>query len=65
MIFQLYGKQKKKETIVYTILACTTCNFTQKRKFEKGDVVFSKTQQACTSCKGIVTVEQIFSEEVH
>lgn len=64
MIFHnIVGKnRKKKESISYTVSACVKCHAIKKQKFAKGDVVFGRAKHACTSCGGIMTIEQIFSE---
>ncbi|HJL67096.1 MAG TPA: hypothetical protein QGI48_00355 [Nitrosopumilus sp.] len=52
---------KKKIIIAYTIEKCPECNMQTKRKFAKGDILFTESSK-CTSCNGIAVIEKIFGE---
>lgn len=52
---------KKKTTIAYTVEVCTKCQMLTKRKFNEGDVLFTK-QTPCSSCDGSTMIEKIFGE---
>ena len=52
---------KKKIIIAYTIEKCPECNMQKKRKFAKGDILFTESSK-CTSCNGIAVIEKIFGE---
>ncbi|HJO31057.1 MAG TPA: hypothetical protein QF518_00310 [Nitrosopumilus sp.] len=52
---------KKKIIIAYTIEKCPECNMQRKRKFAKGDILFTESSK-CTSCNGIAVIEKIFGE---
>jgi hypothetical protein len=55
-------KRKKEEIITpYTVEQCNSCNAISKRKFKEGDYVFKKTD-ACSSCKGHMSIAKIFGE---
>ncbi|MDH3676964.1 MAG: hypothetical protein OEQ12_01535 [Nitrosopumilus sp.] len=52
----------KDEIIVaYTLEKCKSCNMERKRKFKKGDYLFTETSK-CDSCDGIMQIEKIFGE---
>jgi len=54
--------RKKDEIIVpYTVEQCSSCNAISKRKFKEGDFVFKNTN-ACSSCKGQMSIAKIFGE---
>ena len=57
--------RKKNEVLdPYSIEQCTSCNKTNKRKFQEGDYVF-KTMEKCTSCgNGQILISKIFGELV-
>ncbi len=52
---------KKKIIIAYTIEKCPECNMQRKRKFAKGDILFTESSK-CTSCNGIAVIAKIFGE---
>tara|TARA_B100001079_G_C16004297_1_gene337454 strand:+ start:173 stop:355 length:183 start_codon:yes stop_codon:yes gene_type:complete len=52
---------KKKIIIAYTIEKCPECNMQRKRKFAKGDILFTESSK-CTSCNGVAVIEKIFGE---
>jgi hypothetical protein len=55
-------KRKKEEIITpYTVEQCESCKTISKRKFKEGDYVFKKTE-ACSSCKGQLSISKIFGE---
>ena len=54
---------KKKITTSYTIEGCPKCKKEFKRKFKKGDWVFSKTTE-CPACKETLQIEKIFGETI-
>ena len=54
---------KKKIIIVYAVEKCKKCGMLRKRKFTKGDVLFSESSK-CTSCDGMTSIEKIFGESI-
>lgn len=54
---------KKKIILAYTVEKCLKCKIIKKRKFTKGDVVFSESSP-CSSCDGIMLIEKIFGQTV-
>ena len=54
-------KSERKLSTCYTFLKCQSCKMSKKRKFENGDVVFSKTQN-CSDCDGKMLITKIFGE---
>ncbi len=53
--------KKKKIILEYTVEKCSKCGMEEKRKYSKGDVLFSQCSK-CTSCDGMVMIEKIFGE---
>jgi NAD-dependent SIR2 family protein deacetylase len=54
---------KKKITIEYTVEQCTKCGTLTKRKFNEGDILFTKLSK-CASCDGLMRIEKIFGETI-
>ena len=54
---------KEKPTMAYTVERCSMCNMETKRRYKKGDVLFSKTVK-CSSCDGTAIIEKIFGETI-
>ncbi len=54
---------KKKITTAYAVEKCNKCGMLRKRKFTKGDVLFSESSK-CTSCDGMTSIEKIFGESI-
>ncbi len=52
---------KKKVTVTYTVEECKNCKMQRKRKFAKGDILFSESLK-CTSCDAMTRIEKIFAE---
>jgi len=54
---------KKKIVISYAVEKCKKCGMFRKRKFAKGDVLFTESSK-CTSCDGMTSIEKIFGETI-
>ena len=54
---------KEKTILAYTVEKCNKCNLERKRKFQKGDVLFTTTSK-CDSCDGLTAIEKIFGESI-
>ncbi len=55
--------EKKKITTAYTIEQCDSCYKEIKRKFKKGDSLFSEIVK-CSSCDGTLSIEKIYGETI-
>ncbi len=51
-----------KYVVPYTVQQCQDCNELKKRRFVKGDILFSKS--VCDLCGGVVIIEKIFGESL-
>ncbi len=54
---------KKKTVIAYTVEKCKKCGMQRKRKFTRGDILFTESLN-CTSCNGIAIIEKIYGETI-
>ncbi len=54
---------KKKTITAYAVEKCKQCGTLRKRKFIKGDILFTESSK-CTSCDGMTSIEKIFGETI-
>ena len=56
---------RKKEEIrePFTVEQCQSCHKENKRKYQKGDLLFSKTSN-CSSCDNQMLITKIFGEKI-
>ena len=52
-------KSENKLTTCYTFLKCNSCQFSKKRKFSNGDIVFSSPEN-CSECDEKMMITKIF-----
>lgn len=55
--------KEKKSLKPFTVEKCSKCNNEMKRKFKKGDYLFSETVK-CSTCDGKLMIEKIFGEAI-
>ena len=53
------SKSKNKIYTCYTSMECDSCKIIKKRKYSKGDIVFS-TSEDCSECNGKMLITKIF-----
>lgn len=57
----IFSRKKEEILTPYCVEECDSCKAIVKRKFAEGDYVFKNTN-ACTSCKGQMSITKIFGE---
>ncbi len=56
--------KKGEKEVIFTILACSSCNSEITREYKEGDTVFNGTDEPCSKCGAKLTIKQIYEDIV-